>query len=300
MRARLTSLLAVATLALAATPAAAQTPLTTPTPTPTPTATPPAATPTPTPTPSPEEQQDAKDRKTKSVKRIYRDFERDGRIDDCDHTEAALKKARRSIAADYAEEYPDFRDALTAALQRHRDGKCVEATPTPSPTASATPAPSTGTTTPPPPPAATPVPAPPPPASSPDSGSLPGFGGDSGSGGGSSGGSKKNSGGSGTLNTPGEGDIPEGALPSPTPAATPTPQALPPKLVVTRAGTAPSLFAPGIMLAIALAGLLIAGLTALFAKRTGRLAGVGHAWQEAAWRASGTWSEFTDWLRSGR
>jgi len=301
MRARLTSLLAVATLALAATPAAAQTPLTTPTPTPTPTASPPAATPTPTPTPTPEEEQAAKDRETKSVKRIYRDFERDGRIDDCDHTEKALKKARRSIAAQYAEDFPDFRDALTAALQRHRDGKCVEATPTP--TATATPAPSTGTTTTPPPaaapaPAPAPIPATPPSTSSPDSGTLPDFGGDSGSGG-SSGGSKKDSGG-GTFNAPGEGEIPEGALPSPTPAATPTPQALPPKLVVTRAGTAPSLFAPGIMLAIALAGLLIAGLTALFAKRTGRLAGVGHAWQEAAWRASGTWSEFTDWLRSGR
>ena len=35
------------------------------------------------------------------------------------------------------------------------------------------------------------------------------------------------------------------------------------------------------MLAIALLGLLIAALTALFAKRTGRLAGVGHAWREA-------------------
>jgi hypothetical protein len=251
----------------------------------------PSPTPTPTPTPTPEERQDAKDRNTKSVKRIYRDFERDGRIDDCDHTEAALKKARRSIAADYAEEYPDFRDALTAALQRHRDGKCVEATPTPSPTPRATPAPAPSTGTTPPPPAPTPAP---PSTSTPDSGSLPDFGG----GGGSSGGSKNPSGG-GTFDPPGEGDIPEGALPSPTPAATPTSQPLPPKLVVTRAGTAPSLFAPGIMLAIALAGLLIAALTALFAKRTGRLARVGHAWREAAWRASGTWSEFTDWMRSG-
>ncbi len=58
--------------------------------------------------------------------------------------------------------------------------------------------------------------------------------------------------------------------------------------------------APGVMFAIALLGLLIAALTALFAKRTGRLAGVGHAWREATWRASGTWSEFTDWLRTGR
>ena len=54
------------------------------------------------------------------------------------------------------------------------------------------------------------------------------------------------------------------------------------------------------MLAVALLGLLIAALTALSAKRAGRLAGVGHAWREATWRASGTWSEFTDWLRPGR
>jgi hypothetical protein len=293
MRARFIGLpaaLAVAALALAATPVLGQG-FPTPTPTPTPTASPPAATPTPTPTPTAEEQarakRDARDRKAKLVKRIYRDFERDGRIDDCDHTEKALKRARRSIEDAYAEEYPDFRDALTAALQRHRDGKCVEVTPTPTPTPSPAPG---GTTTPP--PASTPAPAaPPPPASTPDSGTLPDFGGGSGDGG-----SKGDSG--GTSTPPGEGDIPEGALPSPPPAA--TPQALPPKLVVTRAGTAPNLFLPGTMLAVALLGLLIAALTGLFAKRTGRLAGVGHAWREAGWRASGTWSEFTDWLRTGR
>jgi hypothetical protein len=293
MRTRLTGVLASVALTLAAAPAAlAQGPLPTTTPTPTPTASP-APSATPTPTPTPEEQaraeRDAKDRKAKLVKRIYRDFEKDGRIDDCDHTERALKRARRSIEDSYAEEYPDFRDALTAALERHRDGKCVEATPTPSPTAS--PAPGGTGTTPAPPPAATTAP-PPPPSSTPDSGTLPGFGG------GSTGGSKGGGSGKDTFTPPGEGDIPEGTLPSPTPTA--TPQALPPKLVVTRAGTAPSLFVPGSLLAIALLGLLIAAMTGLFAKRTGRLAGVGHAWREASWRASGTWSEFTDWLRTGR
>jgi hypothetical protein len=69
---------------------------------------------------------------------------------------------------------------------------------------------------------------------------------------------------------------------------------------VTRAAADPNLFLPGTMLALALIGLLIAGLSALAAKKTGRLAGVGHAWQEAAWRTSGTWSDFTDWLRAGR
>src|SRR5687768_2282968 len=112
MRARLTGAAAALALAVLVTPATAQEP--TPTPTPTP-----SATPTPTPTPTPEEQEraerDERDRKAKSVRRIYRDFERDGRIDDCDHSERALKRARRSIKDSYKEEYPDFRDALTAA-----------------------------------------------------------------------------------------------------------------------------------------------------------------------------------------
>jgi hypothetical protein len=123
MRARLTGAVAALVLAATAAPAAAQDP--TPTPTPSPTATPtPSATPSPTPTP--EEERDERDRESKSVRRIYRDFERDGRIDDCDHTVKALKKARRSIEDSYKEEYPDFRDALTAALDRHDAGRCEE------------------------------------------------------------------------------------------------------------------------------------------------------------------------------
>jgi hypothetical protein len=297
MRARLIwAPAALTTLALAvlAAPAAAQDPLPTPTPTPSPT---PSSTPTPTPTPTPEEQEraerDARDRKAKGVRSIYRDFERDGRIDDCDHTLRALKRARRSIADSYKEEYPDFRDALTAAIERHNDGDCEEqqaereqqnSDPTPTPTA--TPAPST--------PSAPTAPSTPPPTTptTPDSGSLPDFG-------------AGGSGDSGQVDplpqdtpAPGEDAIPEGT-PSPTPAAeaTPTPT---PRLIVTRAAASPDMFVPGALLAIALLGLLIAALTALFAKRSGRLAGVGHAWREAAWRTSGAWSDFSDWLRSRR
>ena len=99
----------------------AQDPPPTPTASPTPT---PSATPTPSPTPTPEEQarakRDERDRKAKTVRSIYRDFESDGRIDDCDHTVRALKRARRSIEDSYKEEYPDFRDALTAAHRAPR------------------------------------------------------------------------------------------------------------------------------------------------------------------------------------
>jgi hypothetical protein len=287
MRARLTGLAAGLALVLAPA-AAAQSPTPTPTPTPSATATPtPTATATPTPTPTPKEKQDAKDRKRKDVRRIYRDFERDGRIDDCNHTVKALKIARRSISDSYQEDFPDFRDALTAAIERHNKGQCVEPTPTPSPTPSSTPAPSTGTTTPPPPPpppASTPAPLPPP-ASSPESGTIPGFGG-----GGSTPKPPRST--VTPVPTPGEGAIPET---TPTPTAAPAP--LPPKLVVTRAATDTNLFVPGTMLAIALLGLLAAGLSALFAKRSGRMPALDQAWREAGWRVSGTWSDFSDWLR---
>jgi hypothetical protein len=296
MRARLTGAFSALALAVLAAPAAAQTPTATPTPTPSPTAT---ATPTPTPTPTPEELRDERDRNSKSVKRIYRDFERDGRIDDCDHTLKALKKARRSIEDSYKEEYPDFRDALTAAIERHREGDCEaqeqalkdrNSDPTPTPTA--TPAPSGGTGTAPTVPTTPTTPTTPPPTT-PDSGSLPDFGGGG-------------TGGSGNVDPlpspspapPGEGAIPEGTpAPTPAPAATPTPT---PSLIITRAAASPDMFVPGALLAISLLGLLIAALSALFAKRSGRLAGVGHAWREAAWRTSGAWSDFSDWLRSRR
>ncbi len=290
MRARLTGVVAALALAAFATPAAAQDPPPTPT-----------ASPTATPTPTPEEQarakRDERDRKAKSVRRIYRDFESDGRIDDCDHTERALKRARRSIEDSYKEEYPDFRDALTAALERHRSGNCEEqeqqlqesnSDPTPTPTS--TPAPAA------PAPAPAPEPGTLPPSSSPDSGALPDFGAGSG---GSSGGSGGDSGSVAPLpSQPGEDAIPEGT-PSPTPSAAATPVP-PPKLIVTRAAANPNMFVPGTLLAVALIGLLIAAMSALAAKRDGRFAGVGHAWREAAWRSSGTWSDFTDWLRSRR
>ena len=295
MRARLIGAAAALALAVLVTPAVAQDPLQSPTATPSPT---PSATPTPTPTPTPEEQErakrDARDRKAKGVRSIYRDFERDGRIDDCDHTLRSLKRARRSIEDSYKEAFPDFRDALTAAIERHNDGDCEEqeeqleernSDPTPTPSATATPDSSTPAPT-------TPPPTTPPPTT-PDSGSLPDFG-------------EGGSGGSGGKvdplpeepAPPGEEAIPEGT-PSPTPSAeaTPTPT---PRLIVTRAAASPDMFVPGALLAVALLGLLIAALSALFAKRSGRLAGVGHAWREAAWRTSGAWSDFSDWLRSRR
>jgi hypothetical protein len=288
---------ALAVVALMALPpaAGAQDPLPTISPTPSPTATV-TPTPTPTATPTPEEEKAAKTRKRKVVRRIYRDFEKDGRIAACDHTPKALKLTLDSISDEYEQDYPDFKDAVKAAIRANKQQKCdVVATPTP--TATATPAPtSTAPTTPSTPlPTSTPFPSP---SSTPESGSIPGLGGSFDNGGGKGKGSSPKGGATPTPG-PGEGAIPEGT-PQPTPSPTPAAGPLPPKLVVTRASAEPNLFLPGTMLGISLLGLLFAALSALAARRSGRLAGVGHAWREAAFRASGAWAEFKDWLRLGR
>jgi hypothetical protein len=299
MRARLKGApvaFAVASLMALPPAAGAQDPLPTISPTPTPTAT---ATPTPTPTPTPEELEAAKTRKRKVVRRIYRDFEKDGRIAQCDHSLKALRLARDSISDEYETDYPDFKDALRAAIRANKAGKCdVEPTPTPTPTATATPAPTQAPSIPSTPAPVTPLPTP---SSTPESGQIPGLGGsfdDGNDNGGSGSGGGTPKGGGAPTPGPGEGAIPEGT-PAPTPAPTTAPPPEP-KLVVTRASADPNLFVPGTMLAISLLGLLFAALSALAARRSGRLAGVGHAWREAGFRASGAWAEFKDWLRLGR
>src|SRR3954449_6897203 len=126
MRARLKgALTALVAASLTALPSAAgaQDPLPTISPTPTPTATV-TPTPTPTATPTPEEEAAAKTRKRKVVRRIYRDFEKDGRIAQCDHSLKALRLTRDSISDEYATDYPDFKDALRAAIRANKAGKC--------------------------------------------------------------------------------------------------------------------------------------------------------------------------------
>ena len=95
---------------------------------------------------------------------------------------------------------------------------------------------------------------------------------------------------------PGEDAIPEGTpSPTPAPAATPAP---PPKLIVTRAAASPNMFVPGTLLADRADRPADRRAVGARGQAHGRFAGVGHAWREAAWRTSGTWSDFTDWLRS--
>jgi hypothetical protein len=106
---------------------------------------------------------------------------------------------------------------------------------------------------------------------------------------------------SSTPTPPGEGDVqPVQPTATPTPSATPTP-APEDQLVVTRPHAEDAnLAVPGLLLAAALLGLAAAAGTAIYARRTGRLQGWGHAWREASYRATGAWGDFSDWLRLGR
>jgi hypothetical protein len=265
-------------------PTATATQTETPTPTPTPTVTPtPTPTVTPTPTPDPAEEKKARLRKRLVVKRVYRDYRRDGRIDNCEHSRKALKRTLQSISDEFDADFPDFREAVKAAIKDWDKKRCeeraAEPTATPSPPPTSTPAP----------PAATPAPPPPPPT---DSGTI---------GGGDDRGSTTPPPPSKTPSPPSEGDI---APVQPTATATPVPTPTPPaeaQLVVTRPHPEDAnLTVPLALLAAALLGLLAAGGTAIYARRTGRWPGWSHSWREAGYRATGAWGDFSDWLRLGR
>jgi hypothetical protein len=82
------------------------------------------------------------------------------------------------------------------------------------------------------------------------------------------------------------------------PAVTSTPG--PPRLVVQKGHSDRSLAVPGALLGAALLAAVLLGFSALAAARSPRLAGMHHAWREAAYRTRGTWRDFSEWLRLGR
>jgi hypothetical protein len=267
---RLAALLVIAFAAIAPR-AAAQSP--TPTPTPTPT-----ATPTPTPTPAPE--------RSEAVKRVYRDYRRDGVIEACDHKRKTLRKTLDTLDPGADTETPDLRPALEAAIEQRKSGDCdkPEATPTPSPTA--TPAP-TATVAP------TTAPTPNDDLGSGSVSPLPGGGGE---------------GGGGNPKPPSSGDVtPLEPEVTPVPPAAPAPAepsgpvATPSPVYTNSDDAVPvSLLALAVLLALlALLALVLAALGRLGWAES-RLAGPGRAVREAAFRAGGTWGDFADWLRLGR
>ena len=55
---------------------------------------------------------------------VFADYQKDGRIDACKHSDDALKSARRQIPNDIEQYAPDFPDALDQALERRARGDC--------------------------------------------------------------------------------------------------------------------------------------------------------------------------------
>jgi hypothetical protein len=236
--------------------------------------------------------QELSDERQKAVDKVLDDYTDDGVIDACDHARRALRDTLDTLPPEADVDTPDLRPALEAGIEQVKADECEEEEPEPTPTP--TPSPS-----PPPAPAPTAVPTP---APAPDTGGddqlgtvtplPPGDGG----------------GGDGGSGTPDPGEItplqPE-TTPVP-PAATPVPPAEPsgqppaPTYVNADDSVPVSLLVlAGVLALVALLALLYVVLSRLgWGER--RLGGVRRAWDEARFRAGGTWGDFADWLRVGR
>ena len=250
-----------------------------------------AQTPTPTPTATASQQDDgaaeAPADASKEVKAIYTDYSRDGEIDVCDHARDDLQEALDTIEADFDRDFPDFREALEAGIQRHDDNRCdddAEATPTATATADARRPPTDPTPTPDDRRAARPrhldrrrrraIP--------PDDGTLPP---------------------DDRARCPRRERCRRTAprrrrrrSPRPLrPRAATTPAPSPTPAIVTRSGT-DGLLIPGILIGVALLG----GAALAFSAIAAATRGVQHAWSEALFRTRSTWADFSDWLKLGR
>jgi hypothetical protein len=238
--------------------------------------------------------QDEEDERAKAVDKVMRDYTDDGVIEACDHKRRALRDALKELPPEADIETPDLRPALEAAIEQVEADECeeeAEPTPTPTPAPTAAPAPTVAPAPPPPPPddsgddqLGTVTPLPP----GDDGGNDEGFG------------------------TPGPDDVTP-LDPEPTavpPAATPAP-AVPPPAEPSGEPPAPTyvneddpvpvslLVLAGVLGLVALLALLYAVLSRLgWGER--RLTGIRRAWDEARFRAGGTWGDFADWLRVGR
>jgi hypothetical protein len=277
----------VALLGLGPAGASAQDPTITPTVTPTVSPTPvPTVTPTPTPVPP--------SKRSKSVKKVYKDYRDDGVIEACDHTKKALKKTLKELDPAADVDTPDLRPALEAAIEQHHKAGCdrngdgkvnsqdvkpgptgsngSNGTPSPTPTVVPTVVPTPIPTTPP--STGTVKPVPPPKHSPPTKGDV-------------------------VPLTPAPTPAPPAAVP---PAAEPSGPAPTPS-VVYRNGDDPVpislLVLAGVLALLALLALGYVALTRL-GWADERLARPRRAWREAAFRTGGTWADFSDWIRVGR
>ena len=194
---------------------------------------------------------------------VFADYQKDGRINACRHSDDALRDARKDIPNDIEQYAPDFPDALDEALERRARGECqnggTDGDGSPNAGAAAaqnggTPAPGSEEASTTPPAATTPGAAPtPPPAAEADAAAL-----------------------DGAIANAAERDA-EGGSDAPAPL-----------LVLAIVG--------GLLALVALAW----GILRWFALEPGWLVSARHATAEAGWRTSGAWADFTDWVRRGR
>jgi hypothetical protein len=204
-----------------------------------------------------------------------------GQLDPCTFTQEDLQSALDGIPRALADVVPDLRRAMEDGIRAHEAGDCEGVEPTASEGTATTPGAAT-------PPVTTPTTPTPTPA---DGAGAPG------------------------ATTPGAA-VPGTTTPPPdagAPATTPAPAAGTPTPSAGGTVTTPSVQQPGVARdrtplvagAIALGALLLAALL-LWAIARWRgwdppwVARMRHAWGEAGYRATSTWSEFTDWLRLGR
>src|SRR4051812_35211876 len=220
---------------------------------------------------------------SRTAQRIYDDYRSDAAIEPCAHTVAAYRRTLEEITPDIEEQSPAFRPAVEAALREREhskrgclsqddEGSAQPAAPAPSGTS--------GSAKPAAPPASTPAPAAPRPRPA-----------------------------APAPVHPAPTAAPT-ASPSPAPTTTPAPPVATPAPPAA-AAAGPVLVdrphhgtPPGLLIALGRPALaLVAAALAALAARLGwggeRLAGARHAWGEAAYRASGTWADFVDWLRLG-
>lgn len=205
---------------------------------------------------------------------VYRDFQKDGAIDACAFTAAQLKKVRDEVPPDIEQYAPDFPAALALAIEQRGSGDCKKAAGgTKEPEQQAV-APSTGGT-----------------GGTPATPSAP---------------TQTPSG----ADTPVQSPVtPATTTPQPAPAPAPAPAAADGAITKAAEIEPTSGRSDGLPAAVvglgALAGLLaVLALAWLLARALAWEPGwwprARHAVQEAGWRASGTWADFTDWVRLGR
>jgi hypothetical protein len=213
---------------------------------------------------------------------VFADYQRDGRIDACAHSQRELRQAREQIPNDIDQYAPDFPAALDAAIERRAAARCASDGAAGG-AGGATGAPGV-----------------------PDGGQAGGHGGD---------------GAAGAPGTPGAGGTPgaagdpaagagaggQGGTPNPGGTANPAP-AVADGAIVNAANRTDdeAADAPAVLLMLAVLAVLLALMAFVWAVlrflaiEPRWLLSARHATAEAGWRAGGSWADFRDWLRTRR